>query len=150
MPYRLRNMSEEQMLVWLETQYDLNENGCWVWRGDTDKFGHGRIKWKRKPALLHRQYWILSGREIPEGLHICHAVGCAKACYNPDHLRADTRSANMLDKHADGTMPCKLTADQVLAIRADSRLHREIAVDYGVHTRTISQIKSGKRWSWVI
>ena len=149
MPYRPRKMTDTQMLAWLETQYDLNENGCWVWRGPTDKFGHGRVKWKNRPSLVHRQYWLLSGREIPEGLHICHAVGCAKACYNPNHLRADTGSANMLDRHADGTVVCKLTPDDVRAIRADTRPLQVIGQEYDVHLSTVSKIKSRQAWSWV-
>ena len=42
------------------------------------------------------------------------------------------------------------TADEVAAIRNDSRKQREIAKDYGVTQKTISKIKTGKNYSWVI
>lgn len=149
MPYRLRNMSEEQMLVWLETQYDLNENGCWVWRNSKNK-NYGYVRFNKKPCLTHRLYWLLSGREIPDGLELCHAIGCDKACYNPEHLRADTRSANSIDRYADDTMTRKLTVEQVRVIRADTRSLRVIGEEYGIRYTHISKIKSRQAWSWVI
>ena len=150
MPLRKPNMSDAEMLSWLETQYDLNENGCWVWRGCKGSDGYGQVRWKKKMTPPHRLYWLLSGGTIPEGLEMCHGPGCSKACYNPEHLRPDTRSANQLEKHRDGTfVSAKLTAEQVRAIRADMRLQREIAEEYGVARQTISHIKTGRWWSWV-
>jgi len=149
MPYRKRGMSDADMLSWLETQYDLNENSCWVWRGSKTGKGYGHVEWKGKTIRCHRLYWLLSGRTIPEGLEMCHGPGCSKACYNPEHLRPDTRSANNLDKHRDGTANNKLTEEQVRAIRADTRAQKEIAEEYGVKQVTISAIKIGRCWSWV-
>ena len=149
MPKRKQNMSETEMLSWLETHYDLNENGCWVWKGCKDSGGYGMTYWKRKLTFSHRLYWLLSGRKIPEGMEMCHGPGCSKACFNPEHLRPDTKSANMLDKHRDGTANNKLTEGQVRAIRADMRSQREIAEEYGVTGGAISNIKTGKQWSWV-
>ena len=149
MPYRPHNMSDAEMLSWLETQYDLNENGCWIWRNSKDGGGYGRVGWKGRLTCPHRLYWLLSGRIIPEGLEMCHGPGCSKACFNPEHLRPDTGSANSLDRHRDGTANNKLTEGQVRAIRADTRLQREIAEEYGVARATISLIKNGRLWNWV-
>ena len=147
---RKRNMSEAEMLSWLETQYDLNDNGCWVWRGSKGGGGYGKTHWKNRRITLHRLYWLLSGRTIPEGLDMCHGAGCSKACFNPEHLRPDTKSANGLDKHRDGTfVTAKLTEEQVRAIRADTRTQRIIAEEYGVSQNCIYRIKTGKNWSWV-
>jgi len=44
---------------------------------------------------------------------------------------------------------CKLTNDQVLAIRADNRLHRIIAKEYNVDRSTIGYIKSKKLWNHI-
>jgi len=150
MHYRRRGMTDAEMRAWLENQYDLNEGACWIWKGRKDVDGRGRVWGRGKDMLVHRLYWLLSGRTIPEGLVICHAIGCSKACYNPDHLRPDTQSANELDKHADGTMHTKLTEDQVRSIRIDERSQRVIADEYGVNHTTIGGIKSGRIWSWVI
>ena len=89
----------------------------------------------------------------PQGLECCHNDG------NPwnnhiDNLRWDTPQNNQRDRAKHGTSnrgercaAAKLTEQQVAAIRADSRLQREIAADYGVRENTISRIKSGKRWA---
>lgn len=42
---------------------------------------------------------------------------------------------------------CKLTKEQVLAIRADNRFFRDIAKDYNVHYSLIGYIKKNKLWS---
>lgn len=44
----------------------------------------------------------------------------------------------------------KLTDSQVLAIRADKRIHRAIAADYGIAKSQISFIKSGKIYKDVV
>lgn len=43
----------------------------------------------------------------------------------------------------------KLTAADVAAIHADSRLRSEIAKSYGVNWSTIDNIKSGRSWGGV-
>lgn len=40
----------------------------------------------------------------------------------------------------------KLTADQVLSIRLDRRLQRDIAADHGIQQSTVSKIKRRERW----
>jgi predicted secreted protein len=89
----------------------------------------------------------------PKGLQCCHNDG------NPwnnklENLRWDTAQSNQRDRAKHGTSnrgercaSAKLTETQVAAIRADARLQREIAADYGVKENTISRIKSGKRWA---
>ena len=92
----------------------------------------------------------------PQGMECCHNNG------DPfdnrlENLRWDTPRNNQLDRIKHGTSnrgercaAAKLTETQVLAIRADTRLQREIAAEYGVRENTISRIKSGKRWGHVI
>jgi hypothetical protein len=151
MPRRKNNMTEVEMLEWLGAQYDINENGCWVWKNATNEFGYGFTTWDGHRPTVHRLYWLLSGRTIPEGLEICHGHGCSKACYNPAHLRTDTHSANLLDKHRDGTMThAKVTREQVLEIRERAAENqRELAKEYGVNHSTISSIILRKKWRWL-
>ena len=143
-------MTDSEMKEWLETQYDMNENGCWVWRNSKCR-GYGHTGWKGEIKTIHRLYWILSGRTIPNGLDILHGYGCSKACYNPEHLHPGTHSENMLDMHRDGTMSwVKLTEEQVLEIRARSdKSQRGLAEEYGVCQQTISEIITRKIWSWL-
>lgn len=140
------------MKEWLETQYDLNENGCWVWRRMKDKAGYGKVQATGGGMdLVHRVYWLVSGRTIPEGLYILHGSGCSKACYNPDHLRADTQHQNHMDRFRDGTMiQATLTPEQVLEIRARSdKSQKELAAEYGVNQAAISKILLRKTWKHI-
>lgn len=153
MQYRPGNMSDLQMLSWLQTQYDTDEKGCWIWRKHKCSRGYGSVRWKGKDEKVHRLYWLLSGRTIPEGEYLCHAPNICHntSCYNPEHLRADTQSNNALDRHLDGTMrQAKLTADEVREIRADTRAIKIIAEHYKVSRVQIERIKSGQRWAWLI
>jgi hypothetical protein len=144
-------MTDAELKSWLQTQYDLNANGCWVWKGYKDNYGYGRIRHKGRMIRLHRLYWILSGQDIPEDLVMRHGQGCSKACYNPEHLTPGTQSENGLDMHRDGTMTfAKLTAEQVLKIRAtDNKTRAELAKEYDVAHTTISRIILRKAWSHI-
>lgn len=91
----------------------------------------------------------------PKGMEACHNNG--DPCDNKaTNLRWDTTRNNQLDRIKHGTSnrgeqcaAAKLTEAQVRAIRADTRLQREIAAEYGVRENTISRIKSGKRWAHI-
>ena len=150
MPCRKHNMSDAELKGWLETQYDVNENGCWVWR-HSKRQGYGLVGWQGSIQGVHRVYWLVSGRTIPEGLDMLHGHGCSKACYNPAHLHPGDHRENMLDRHRDGTMTfAKLTKEQVLEIRARTDKNQtELAEEYGVSQQQISDIKAGKNWSWL-
>lgn len=91
----------------------------------------------------------------PDGMECCHNDGNS---WNNrlENLRWDTPRNNQLDRIKHGTSnrgercaAAKLTEAQVRAIRADTRLQREIAAEYGVKENTISRIKSGKRWAHI-
>jgi len=151
MQYRKFNMTDSELKEWLETQYDLNENGCWIWKGHKSKRGYGEIQYKNKNVKIHRLYWVLSGRTIPEGLHILHGHGCSTSCYNPEHLTSGTPVQNALDRHRDNTMrQAKLTREQVLNIRATvHKTNKELAEEYSISRQQVSRIRSGVRWAWL-
>lgn len=143
-------MNDEELKTWLETQYDLNENGCWVWKGSKDRKGYGVSYWKGANKRVHSLYWLLLGKVIPTGLEMCHGHGCSKACFNPEHLTPKTDTDNMMDKHRDGTMVCILTREQVLLIRErNDKNQKELAEEYGVCRSTITDIKNRRSWNWL-
>jgi hypothetical protein len=91
----------------------------------------------------------------PKGMEACHNNG-DPFDNKVTNLRWDTTRNNQLDRIKHGTSnrgercaAAKLTEAQVRAIRADTRLQREIAAEYGVRENTISRIKSGKRWAHI-
>ena len=142
-------MTNDEMKEWMETQYDVDDNGCWIWKGVIVR-GYGFVGWHRKDVRVHRLYWLLSGNTIPDGYDMCHGPGCSTACFNPEHLVPGTKQKNSLDKHRDGTMITKLTKEQVLEIRARTdRSMRELGREYGVNHRTIGDIIHRKIWAWL-
>lgn len=129
------------------------DDECWLWTASKNKDGYGRFQHNGKRILAHRMSLELHlQREITAGLDVCHSAGVCHnpSCVNPYHLREDTRSNNRLDMHIDGTFAiAKLTAVQVLEIRASGKMQKDLVSEYGVNASTISAIKSGKRWNHV-
>ena len=127
---------------------------CWIWTAYKNNAGYGKFAHNGKTISAHRMSLeIHLQREITAGLLVCHAAGICHnpSCVNPRHLRQDTKSANMLDMHIDGTMPnAKLTEEQVLEIRASDKSQRKLAAEYKIARRTISAIISRKRWVHVL
>ena len=79
-----------------------------------------------------------------------------RRCVNPDHLFLGTFDDNMADMvmkerqaHGEKNGHAKLTASEVVEIRASSDLQRELAAQYGVTQSMISQIKTGSNWKFV-
>jgi HNH endonuclease len=133
-------------------------SGCWLWEAGGDNKGYGRITIApRKPMrLAHRISWELHhGRPAVKFiLHHCDNTYCV----NPEHLYEGTQKDNMRDRSVRNRMPdlrgekgpnAKLTSEQVVLIRADSRSQRLIATEYGVSQATISLIKLRKHWGHV-
>ena len=134
------------------------ESECWLWTAAV-RHGYGAIWEGRrggKMLLAHRlAYELYTGREIPEGIYICHACD-TPACVNPSHLVAGSAAWNMADMVAKGrhvtlkgeALPqTKLTEDEVLEIRAAPGLQREIAKRFGVSRQLVGYIKLRQIWS---
>jgi hypothetical protein len=88
----------------------------------------------------------------PEGHEVLHRDG-DKTNNTPENLRWGTRYENIADNGLHGIKPigeghgmAKLTNEKVLAIRADSRVAREIAVDYGISREMVGAIKRRHNW----
>lgn len=98
-------------------------NGCWVWRGSTDRAGYGEIGLggdKGGTRKVHRVAWEELVGPIPPGFTIDHLCRNT-ACVNPEHLepvplavnvkrgwdhrRASGQCANGHDMTADNTLP---------------------------------------------
>jgi hypothetical protein len=138
--------------------------GCWLWIGAKQEGGRkgsgklqGRFRFNGKAQLVHKiSLESHLGRELTEGMVTCHNCK-SDLCVNPGHLREDTQSNNAKDMIRDGTStrgeinPAnKLTQEQVIAIRSiTGKLQREIAEEYGVARKTISDIILRKTWGWL-
>lgn len=129
---------------------------CWDWTGSRRKSGHGQflsrgLSTTVAPAIA----LILTGTPRPKGqlaLHHCDNPPCC----NPNHLYFGTHQDNNNDAWSRERMPVGqdrhasiLTNEQVLAIRKRSHegeLSKNLALEYGIHPTTISNIINGRRW----
>lgn len=140
-----------------------NKSECWLWIGVPNSTGYGTIgRGGRhgKTELAHRIAYELAFGKPPSDLLVCHRCDIP-LCVNPDHLFLGTIADNNRDRDlkgrcgAKGELPgedcqhAKLTTDQVLAIRDDSRSVRIIAKSYGVSRGAIYGIKNRLTWRHV-
>lgn len=74
----------------------IPEAGCWVWIGDCDGNGYGRISAQtgvpRRSA--HRLVYELLVGPVPEGLELDHLCR-VRCCVNPAHLEPVTHAENL-------------------------------------------------------
>ncbi len=148
-----------ELLEYFYEAIKLETDDCIIWPYSKQS-GYGIVRYKGKEVRVHRLALTIAKGEPPEdkpnALHapgICHN----RACFNPRHLRWGSHKDNNADTILDGTEVrgekhgrAKLTEAQVLEIREDSRLQREIAEEYGISGPTVSSIKTRKSWSWFI
>ncbi len=135
--------------------------GCWVWTAAfSNGYGHIRIGDRMRKA--HRVSYLHHVGSIPfldshNGMCVCHRCD-NKKCVNPEHLFLGSHADNMRDRDKKGLgVPfpgelngrSKLTNQDVIAIRADTRTLQAIADEYGMSNSHVSQIRSRKRWAHI-
>lgn len=64
---------------------------CWIWGGEKDRSGYGRIKRNGRYVMVH---WVLKG-DPPAGLEVDHLCN-QRDCVNPDHLEYVTTKENAI------------------------------------------------------
>jgi hypothetical protein len=85
---------------------DRSPSGCWIWRGQLNPNGYGRLLFRGRKDYAHRAAFEIFVGPIGAGLdidHECHNVdpSCAggdacphRACVNPGHLIQATKQHN--------------------------------------------------------
>jgi HNH endonuclease len=124
--------------------------GCWLWTGGYSANGYGRFN----QTQAHRFSWELVHGPIPDGLQACHKCD-VRACVNPEHIFIGTQSDNLRDmvqkgrdnpRRGEQHGRTKLTEEDVVKIRADTRSLRVIGKEYGFDKSHVWKIKRG--WYW--
>ena len=135
-------------------------DGCIEWTGSRNLKGYGILKSNNKRFRAHRIAWALfNNKNITEGLIIMHTCD-NPPCVNPDHLKLGTPADNMKDMCKKGrggvaigskNGSAKLKESDVIEIRKKlkNRTGVDIAREYGVGKKTISDVKTGKTWKYV-
>lgn len=151
---------EDKMRGWdarskiLHRSIPVPEAGCWLWLAGTNASGYGIINHGSKSVLAHRLSWTAFVGQIPEGMHVLHRCD-TRPCVNPAHLFIGTNFDNVQDKvrkHRAIGQPgeqnrnAKLSRDDVLLIRSDTRGCYRIARDFGVSPQTIWRVKTNNNW----
>jgi len=77
----------------IETNIEIDSNGCWIWLKCKNNGGYGRIQVNGKPWLTHRVSYELYVGSIPQGLTIDHLCR-VRHCCNPAHLEPVTSAEN--------------------------------------------------------
>lgn len=132
---------------------------CILWPRGCFTSGYGALSVRGKMRLAHRvAYCDYHGLDLEgiKGKIVMHTCD-TRSCVNPDHLRLGTVQDNvrdMLSKGRDRVVGerngrARLSTDQVLSIRSDSRPQSVLAYEYGVGQQHISRLKGRKRWAHV-
>lgn len=137
-----------------------SDNGCWLWQGDKNSHGYGRLGEgggaPQKLLLAHRVSHQCFVGPIPKGIFVLHRCD-VPACVNPEHLFLGTLSDNTQDslskgrhvaQHGEKNPTAKLTRESAAAIRANpfNKSVSEMAREYGVSRRAIRFVIKGETW----
>lgn len=129
-------------------------SGCWLWTGNLNAWGYGRLGKQRAERQSHRLSYLAFKGPIPAGMLVLHWCDMP-CCVNPDHLRLGTHADNnqdMLIRNRRVTLngeqqpSSKLTWDAVAKIRSSSEAISELARRFGVSRRAVRFVKDGTTW----
>ena len=113
---------------------------CFVWMGEKDKDGYGRIKRNGKYVQVH---WVLKG-DPPKGMdadHLCHQ----RDCIRPSHIEHVSRSVNTQRRRSVGTRR-KMTDEErsvARAMLAEGHTVADVSLATGFSRRTIGRLNNG-------
>lgn len=171
LPGHGRRKGTLEQRFWSFVDKSASPDACWPWIGMKYTTGYGCITHRDTRYSAHRLAWELAHGPIPPGMAVCHRCDnrpcCRAECAIPgcehrkdspgcqSHLFLGTPAENIADMIAKGRRatdchPGKLTADQVIAIRAryaaGGIMQRDLAAEYGIIPGTVCGIVTRRTW----
>jgi hypothetical protein len=140
-----------------EEKIFYSPDGCWLWIGQISKSKYPsqvrpKIKIGQVPEIASRFSYRHYKGEIPAGLCVLHKCD-NPICVNPGHLFLGTQKENTHDMMSKGRKPIGnkhykaiLTNEAVIDIKASNEKPAVLARKYGIDTRHVCSIKSGRIW----
>lgn len=154
----LKRAENGRPLAWLKKRVEhADEVECLLWPfGFDQKSGYGAVGVGKKTVRAHRHMCFLAHGAPPfPRADACHSCN-NRLCVNPNHLRWDTRKANMADKISAGTNNsgerhghAKLTEGTIQYIRASDAASSQLAKELNVRASTIWKIRRRKAWTHI-
>lgn len=145
--YAVKKITKEEFF-WLNIK---KTDTCWIWEGNKNKDGYGRINFNSKHQLAHRYAYELLVGCIPENKLICHHCDNPPCC-NPEHLFLGTDRQNTDDKllkkrHKNGQKLSITSVKEIKKLLNNGLTQKKIGEIYGVTRSAISNIAYGQSWS---
>jgi len=132
--------------VRIDTEHSYNGTHCRLWIRAIDS-GYPKISIGGVNTGAHIVACTIGNNYVRlEDLEAAHKCG-QKLCVNSEHLRFATHKENMVDRYEHGTVPFKLSFEQVCDIREQyeyGETQTFLAEAYGVSKPTISDIVNMK------
>ena len=138
------------------TGWNLNDRGCWEWKGRRDQYGYPMIKYAAKQVRVHRAMWeIANGKKIPQGHYALHSCD-NPPCMNPDHISTGTQQENMDDMVSKGRQAkapngrySETEVREMRELHESGWMQKDIAARFSTDTGTVCRIVNRKLYAWV-
>jgi hypothetical protein len=131
-------------------------SGCWLWTGNVDHYGYGRLGYKMKSYRASRAAMLIFNGKDPGKLFVCHKCD-NPLCANPEHLFLGTQKDNMQDcknkkrqnagsKNGSAKLQ-ESDIPKIFEMAKSGATHLEISKVFSVSRSNIGSILNKKRWS---
>lgn len=148
-PYKYLYRHDGFMQSARKPMYEIDENtGCWNWLRALTHDGYGitynRMTRSKKHQGAHRCIYEQQVGPIPAGMTLDHKCKNRK-CVNPAHMDVVSLKVNL-----QRGKQAKLLPDQAKWIREKHREGwslRQLGDEFGIHSRTVQDVVTGKSWS---
>lgn len=133
-------------------------DGCWLWIGQKNETGYGRLWFHDRKWSAHRFSWLIHVARIEEGKRILHRCD-VRNCVNPAHLFPGTQLDNVQDCKSKGRFKSNkyelnprsiLTRDSVLKMRQkrsqSGTSFKSLASEFGVSLSAAFSAVNGRTW----